>query len=155
MPYIVIQRPFRKGFIPKAKVLRDIAARVLAIYQPDVEVTIRIVSLNEMQALNRQYRQKDKPTNVLSFTMEIPDGMVLFPKPLGDIVICADVVNEEAALDNIPPLSHWAHMVIHGTLHLLGYDHETNQEADVMQAIEANFMQQLGFNNPYSSEVND
>jgi len=151
MPYIVIQRPFRKGFIPKAEVLRDIASRVLAIYQPDVEVTIRIVSLNEMQALNRQYRHKDKPTNVLSFKMDVPHGMVLSPKPLGDIVICADVVNEEAALDNIPPLSHWVHMVIHGTLHLLGYDHETNQEADVMQAIEANFMQQLGFNNPYSS----
>lgn len=155
MPYIVIQRPYQKGFIPKANTLREYASRVLSVYKPDAEVTIRIVSSSEMHALNLKYRHKDKPTNVLSFTMEMPDGIELFPIPLGDIVICADVVNQEAKLDHISPKAHWAHMVVHGTLHLLGYDHETDQEADAMQAIEVTFMQQLGFTNPYLPGVND
>jgi probable rRNA maturation factor len=155
MPYIVIQRPYQKGFVPKATALRDFASRVLDVYKPNAEVTIRIVSTSEMQALNRQYRHQDKPTNVRSFIMDVPDGMDLSPMPLGDIVICADVVNQEAAAENIPPLSHWAHIVIHGTLHLLGYDHQTDQEADMMQAIESTFMQQFGFTNPYLPGVND
>jgi probable rRNA maturation factor len=152
MPTIVIQRPYRKGFLPASKELRQFATNVLATYQPDTEVTIRIVSSEEITELNSVYRHKDKSTNVLSFKIDIPDGMHLSPLPLGDIVICADVVNEEAAAQNKAPIAHWAHMVVHGALHLLGYDHETDSDNKKMQAIEIDMMQALGFPNPYKIE---
>lgn len=152
MPNIVIQRPSRKGFSPTSAELRQVGMHVLNAYKPDAEVTIRIVSTDEMRSLNHTYRHKDKSTNVLSFRMDVPDGFQLFPMPLGDIVICSDVVNEEAAIQKKSPLSHWTHMVIHGTLHLLGYDHETNAETELMQSIEIALMKQLGFNNPYQTE---
>lgn len=149
MPNIVIQRPFRKGFIPSARQLRAFGMRVLTLYAPHAEVTIRIVSSDEMRELNRVYRHKDKPTNVLSFKMDIPEGVVLDPLPLGDVVICADVVNHEATTANQPALAHWAHMVIHGILHLLGHDHESDDETTIMQSVEITLMQECGFNNPY------
>ena len=152
MPTIVIQRPSRKGFSPTARELRRFGEHVLGVYKPEAEVTIRIVSRDEITALNRDYRHKDKPTNVLSFRMEIPEGLVLSPIPIGDIVICAEIVNEEAAAQHKLPMSHWAHMVVHGVLHLLGFDHETDDEAFIMQSIEADLMQQMGFNNPYDTE---
>lgn len=149
MSKIVIQRPCRQGFSPTAAQLRQYAEKVLSLYQPDAEVTIRIVSKDEMWQLNHHYRHKDKPTNVLSFRMEIPGDVILSPVPIGDIVICAEVVNEEAAMQEKAPASHWAHMVVHGVLHLLGHDHETDDETEIMQSIEIDMMQQLGFGNPY------
>lgn len=113
------------------------------------EVTLRIVDEAESRALNLQFRHKDKPTNVLSFPFEAPAGITV---PLaGDIVICAPVVAHEAAEQGKAPAAHWAHMVIHGMLHLQGYDHINDQDADEMEALEVRLLATLGFGNPYET----
>jgi len=116
-------------------------------FQAEAEVTIRIVERSESQQLNNQYRGKDKATNVLSFPFQCPPGIEL--PLLGDLVICAEVVADEAAEQTKPLAAHWAHMVIHGSLHLLGFDHINDDEADEMEAEEIMILQQLGFANPY------
>ncbi|WP_392342408.1 rRNA maturation RNase YbeY [uncultured Shewanella sp.] len=114
---------------------------------PVVELTIRIVDIAESQQLNSTYRGKDKPTNVLSFPFEAPPEVEL--PLLGDLVICAPVVEQEAIEQNKPLIAHWAHMVIHGSLHLLGYDHIIDEEADEMESLETQLVEGLGFDNPY------
>ena len=119
------------------------------------EVTIRIVDIEESQALNRDYRNMDKPTNVLSFEFEQPPGLVDLGEALpylGDLVICADVVEQEAKEQGKSMVEHWAHMIVHGTLHLQGYDHIDDDEAEEMEALEVEILQGLGFADPYSSE---
>lgn len=114
------------------------------------EVTIRIVGNEESQDLNHQYRGKDKPTNVLSFPFEAPPGITV---PLaGDLVICAPVVEKEAQEQHKEPVAHWAHMVVHGMLHLQGCDHIEDNEAEAMEALEVRLLAQLGFANPYEAE---
>jgi probable rRNA maturation factor len=113
----------------------------------EVDLTIRIVEVGESQQLNLTYRGKDKPTNVLSFPFEAPPEIEL--PLLGDLVICAQVVEQEAIEQNKPLNAHWAHMVIHGCLHLLGYDHIIDQEADEMESLETQLVEGLGFTNPY------
>lgn len=114
------------------------------------ELTIRIVDNNESQTLNREYRGKNKPTNVLTFPFEMPPGIEL--PLLGDLVICAPVVENEADDQHKPLQAHWAHMVIHGCLHLLGYDHIDDTEAEEMESLEIQLIQQLGFDNPYKEQ---
>lgn len=119
-----------------------------------VEMTVRIVDLEESQQLNRDYRQKDKPTNVLSFEFEQPPGLVGLGEELpylGDLVICAEVVALEALEQHKTLESHWAHMIVHGTLHLQGYDHIEDNEAELMEGLEIQIMQGLGFTNPYET----
>jgi probable rRNA maturation factor len=111
------------------------------------ELTIRLVDVPESQTLNLTYRSKDKPTNVLSFPFEAPPGMDL--PLLGDLVICVGVVEQEATEQNKPLQAHWAHMVIHGCLHLLGYDHIIDEEAEEMESLETQLIEGLGFSNPY------
>ncbi|WGO99257.1 rRNA maturation RNase YbeY [Saccharophagus degradans] len=113
----------------------------------EAELSVRIVDEDESQALNLQYRGKDKPTNVLSFPCELPDGVEL--PLLGDLVICAQVVAKEALEQGKLLHAHWAHMVVHGTLHLLGYDHIEDGEAEEMEAIEIQVLLELGYPNPY------
>lgn len=114
------------------------------------EVTIRIVDEPESQALNLEYRGKDKPTNVLSFPFEAPPGITI---PLaGDLIICAPVVEKEAKEQHKEVMAHWAHMVVHGMLHLQGYDHVEDDDAEVMEALEIQLLSQLGFGNPYEAE---
>src|SRR5690554_305581 len=114
------------------------------------EVTIRIVGNAESQDLNHQYRGKDKPTNVLSFPFEAPAGITM---PLaGDLVICAPVVALEAQQQRKQPVAHWAHMVVHGMLHLQGYDHIEDDDAEAMEALEVRLLSELGFANPYQAE---
>ena len=120
---------------------------VLPQFQEESEVTIRIVDEAESQALNLTYRGKDKSTNVLSFPFEAPPGMEL--PLLGDLVICRQVVEKEALEQNKALNAHWAHMVVHGSLHLLGYDHIVDEEAEEMEAIEIEIMQSLGHPDPY------
>ena len=115
-----------------------------------LELSIRIVDQEESQALNRDYRQKDKPTNVLSFPTDLPE--YVDTQLLGDLVICAPVVNQEANEQSKNPQDHWAHMVIHGTLHLLGYDHIDEEEAQIMEALEIQLLQQLGCSSPYADD---
>lgn len=119
----------------------------------DAEACIRIVDSAEIQSLNKTYRQKDKATNVLSFPAEFPEEMAI--PHIGDIVICADVVAQEAQLQNKPLTLHWAHMVVHGTLHLLGYDHIEDDQAQEMEAKETAIMAQLGFACPYTTQFNN
>ena len=116
-------------------------------FQAEAEVTVRIVDSQESQQLNSQYRAKDKPTNVLSFPFQCPPGIEL--PLLGDLVICAAVVAEEASEQGKALEAHWAHMVIHGCLHLLGFDHINDDDAAEMEAEEIQILQQLGITNPY------
>lgn len=115
------------------------------------ELTIRIVDEAESAELNAQYRHKAGPTNVLSFPYEPQPGVL--ERLLGDIVICAPVVEEEARLQNKTLLAHWAHMVIHGTLHLLGFNHEFDEEAAEMEGLETELMVRLGFPPPYGETI--
>ena len=117
---------------------------------PETEMTIRIVDEEESQTLNREYRGKDYPTNVLSFPFEVPEGIEL--PLLGDLVICRQVMEREAKEQQISLSSHWAHLAVHGTLHLLGYDHIEEAEAEEMEGLETQIMQKLGFEDPYLSE---
>lgn len=117
-----------------------------------VELTIRVVEAEESQDLNYTYRQKDKPTNVLSFPFESPEGIPI--QLLGDLVICAPIVRQEANEQQKTLLSHWAHMVVHGSLHLLGFDHIEDDEAEAMEALETRIMDSLGFADPYAVTIN-
>jgi probable rRNA maturation factor len=115
------------------------------------ELTVRIVSEHESAELNARYRGKAGPTNVLSFRAEAPPvkaGDELLP--YGDVVICAEVVAREAREQGKPPGAHWAHMVVHGALHLQGYDHENRRDAGIMEARERALLNELGFPDPYS-----
>ena len=118
------------------------------LVEQEFELTIRLVNTAESQQLNKQYRQKDKPTNVLSFPFEVPEGVEL--NLLGDLVICAQVVEHEAKAQNKKLFDHWAHMVIHGCLHLLGYDHINDTDANEMEALEVKFLAKLAIANPYN-----
>ena len=119
-------------------------------FQADAEVTIRLVDEKESHSLNLEYRGKDRSTNVLSFPFEAPPGVEL--ELLGDLIICRQVVEKEALEQNKPLKAHWAHMVVHGSLHLLGYDHIEDEEAEEMENLETEIMQNMGFVDPYISE---
>ena len=116
----------------------------------EVEMTVRIVDEAESHELNLTYRGKDRPTNVLSFPFECPDEVEL--PLLGDLVICRQVVEREAAEQEKPLMAHWAQMVVHGGLHLLGYAHIEDDEAEEMESLETQIMQGLGFDDPYLAE---
>ncbi|TAL91865.1 MAG: rRNA maturation RNase YbeY [Rhodanobacter sp.] len=112
------------------------------------ELSIRIVGADEGRALNRNYRSKDYATNVLSFSVELPPGMTL--PLLGDLAICAPVVQREAVEQGKASRDHWAHLTIHGVLHLLGYDHVDDGDAMVMEALETRVLAGLGIADPYA-----
>ena len=121
--------------------------------QSDCEMGIACVDNTESHKLNLEYRQKDKPTNVLSFPSDLPDEMaqILETFPIGDLVICIPVVLQEAIEQQKPPIEHFTHLLVHGTLHLMGYDHETSEEdAEEMEALEIEILKKLGFENPYT-----
>jgi probable rRNA maturation factor len=130
----------------EAQVQQWLEAAILP-FQAEAEVTVRIVDHAESQQLNFDYRSKDKPTNVLSFPFQCPPGIEL--PLLGDLVICAPVVAAEAAEQHKSLQAHWAHMVVHGSLHLLGFDHINDDDAEQMEAEEITILQQLGITNPY------
>ncbi|MCV2402439.1 rRNA maturation RNase YbeY [Marinomonas sp. C2222] len=119
----------------------------LANSNDDFEVTIRLVDEEESHSLNHQYRGKDKSTNVLSFPFESPEGIEL--PLLGDLVVCVQVVTREAHEQNKPLMHHWAHMIIHGVLHLCGYDHIKDDEAEEMEALETQLLASLSIPDPY------
>lgn len=141
----------KSAFVPKRSILRKWTQCALQKKIQSAEITIRVVDVTEMIELNETYRQKKGPTNVLSFPFTIPADVELDIPILGDIVICAEVVNLEAAEQKKLPESHWAHMIVHGVFHLLGYDHELEREAIIMESLETEIMQRLGYGNPYEA----
>lgn len=150
MHLITIQRAVPKNEMPTTTQLKKWAKEVLKRKTPDIEMTIRVVDTQEMTELNTHYRHKTGPTNVLSFPYDMSTDLIEDEFPLlGDIVICAAVVRQEAQDQKKSITAHWAHMVIHGTLHLLGYDHEIPADADKMESLEITILKELGFPNPY------
>lgn len=128
-----------------------IEAILAAEQKNDTELTVRIVDENESAALNEEYRNKTGSTNVLSFPFECPDEVEL--NLLGDLVICAPVVEREAKQQGKQSQAHWAHILVHGVLHLLGYNHIEEQDAEKMESREIHIMATLGFDNPYEENV--
>ncbi len=113
----------------------------------EVELTVRIVEPEESAHLNQTYRHKTGPTNVLSFPFENPPGVTL--PLLGDLVICASVVEQQAVQQHKAVTAHWAHMIVHGVLHLLGYDHIEPQQRQEMEMLEISILAGLGYKDPY------
>ena len=136
--------------LPTAEQIEQWATAAVQPQSDEVEMTVRIVDEAESHELNLNYRGKDRPTNVLSFPFECPDEVEL--PLLGDLVICRQVVEREAQEQDKPLMAHWAHMVVHGSLHLLGYDHIEDDEAEEMESLETQIMTELGFADPYLSE---
>ena len=136
--------------LPSEQQLHDWASAALTNRRDQAELTIRLVDEQESQALNRDYRGKDAPTNVLSFPADLPPELEL--PLLGDLVICRQVVEREAYEQGKAASDHWAHMVIHGTLHLLGFDHIDDDEAEEMESLETALLKQLNINNPYEAQ---
>jgi probable rRNA maturation factor len=137
--------------VPSAASFRKWVAAALADRGAPAEVAIRIVGSDEGRELNHQYRGRDYATNVLSFPAERPEGLpaeVELPD-LGDLVICADVVAREAAVQSKRPVDHYAHLTVHGVLHLLGWDHLDDAEAEAMEAREREILARLGIADPY------
>jgi probable rRNA maturation factor len=139
--------------LPNEQQLQGWVEAVLNTRKPGAELTIRIVDESESQQLNNDYRGKNSPTNVLSFPFEAPPGVEL--NLIGDLIICANVVESEAKSQEKALISHWAHMVTHGCLHLLGYDHISNQDAQEMESIEIETLNQQGFDNPYAADEHE
>jgi probable rRNA maturation factor len=146
---ILVQRVAAEKSLPRTNQFKRWVTAALTNKLPTAELTIRIVDKDEMTELNSQYRHKNKPTNVLSFPFDMPEELNDEIPLLGDLVICASVIKEEAASQNKTEEAHWAHMVVHGTLHLLGYDHEKEEDATRMENEEIIILESLGFNNPY------
>jgi probable rRNA maturation factor len=148
---ILVQRATRKTPAPTATLLRRYAKQALQDRVAAAEMTIRIVDEAEMTSLNGRYRGKEYPTNVLSFPFDMPEDVEEELPILGDLVICASIVAKEAIEQRKTVAAHWAHMVVHGTLHLLGYDHVKDDEAERMEAEEIIILKRLGFTDPYKT----
>ena len=145
---VEVQRTVRK-WAPARSDIATWAGTALGRKAAGRELGVRVVGPAESRRLNARYRGKDKPTNVLSFpAVELPAGP---ERPLGDLVICPDVLRVEAREQRKSLRAHWAHLVVHGTLHLVGYDHEDSADADRMERREIAVLRRLGFPNPYRS----
>ena len=147
MNSVEIQRVFEISGVPASTRMSEWALAVMADRVEDSELVIRVVGIEESSALNQQYRKKKGPTNVLSFSYEKSDTVPL--ETFGDLVICASVVEKEAAEQKKSLDAHWAHMIVHGVLHLLGYDHIEEADALEMEALEQAILGGMGFPNPY------
>lgn len=139
------------GKVPGDVELRTWLGAALQDESENLELSLRIVGEAEGRELNRQYRERDYATNVLSFRAEsLPE---VRPQPLGDLVICAPVVAREATEQGKAVTAHWAHLCVHGTLHLLGYDHEVDADAREMEKREVEILARLGYQDPYRAGV--
>jgi probable rRNA maturation factor len=148
MPALIhVDRQSLASGVPSARSIRGWVRAALASRPGPAEVCVRIVDEAEMKQLNARYRHKDYATNVLSFPAELPRGVA--HALLGDIVVCAPVVHREAAEQHKKPRAHWAHLLVHGTLHLLGHDHLHARQAARMEALETAILAGLGIPDPY------
>jgi probable rRNA maturation factor len=150
MNYLDIQLATSYADYPTEQQFQLWVDAVLQEDDQDSEIVIRLVDDQESSELNQQYRHKSGPTNILSFPFEAPDGFD--SDLLGDLVICAPLIALEAQQQNKSLFDHWAHITIHGVLHLLGYDHIDDAEAEEMEALEIKILSRLNINNPYLEE---
>jgi probable rRNA maturation factor len=149
---IEIQAVFESPGQPDPQQIQLWVDTALAGYDQDTEIVVRIVGEQESAELNEQYRHKSGATNILSFPVDLPEGIEL--DLLGDLVICAPVVEKEALEQGKTLTHHWAHIIVHGVLHLLGYDHIEDDEAELMENKEIAILNKLLIDNPYT-EVKD
>ncbi|NBV75216.1 MAG: rRNA maturation RNase YbeY [Methylococcaceae bacterium] len=147
MNYLDIQLATEFAEIPTAAMMQLWVDAVLKDSEQDSEIVVRLVDESESAELNLQYRHKSGPTNVLSFPFEAPEGFEM--DLLGDLVICAPLIAQEAQQQNKALFDHWAHILIHGVLHLIGYDHLQDNEAEEMEALEIKILSALNIDNPY------
>jgi probable rRNA maturation factor len=133
--------------VPAARTLAAWAGAALGRRAAGKEIAVQVVTAGRSRKLNNQYRGKDKPTNVLSFPTTAQPG--ISPQPLGDLVICPAVLAREAREQGKSQRAHWAHLVVHGTLHLVGYDHDDDRDARRMERREVAVLRKLGYANPY------
>ena len=141
-----------EGDIPESSAITAWAARAMAAAGrgSDFRMSVRVVAAAEIQRLNRVFRDIDKPTNVLSFPAGKIEGLpAAAGLPLGDVVVCASVISDESLAQGKAVGDHWAHMIVHGTLHLLGFDHETDDEAVAMETLEIQILTAHGIADPY------
>lgn len=143
-----VQRPSRCTGLPDDKQITAWTRAAISGVRECAELNVRIVDEEESRELNCRYRGKDKPTNVLSFPADLPEELDL--PLLGDLVICAPIVAREADQQRKALRAHWAHMVVHGTLHLLGYDHIEDADAEIMEGLETRLLAGLGYPDPYA-----
>lgn len=136
-----------QGYLPDDALIYDWISTALNDKYKHPALALVLIDATAMAEYNASYRKQSKPTNVLSFPADMPSDMN--PMLLGDILVCPEIINQEAATQNIDATAHWAHIIVHGTLHLLGYDHIVDHDARQMEAEEIRILQQLGVNNPY------
>lgn len=151
MPYISVdlQIASESKQLPSLSDIQKWVSAALINHRSESEISIRIVDVTEGAKLNEQWRNKSGPTNVLSFPADLPAEVGL--PLLGDLVICAPTVEKESKQQGKPLKVHWAHIVIHGTLHLLGYDHINDDQAEFMESLETKIMMMLGYPDPYQN----
>jgi probable rRNA maturation factor len=149
MNYIDVQIVTQSDY-PAPEMFQEWVDAALTARTQDSEIVLRLVDETESAELNLQYRHKKAPTNILSFPFEAPPGIEL--DLLGDLVICAPLIAQEAKQQHKLPAHHWAHITIHGVLHLLGYDHIEEQDAEQMEALEIEILHKLNIANPYLEE---
>ncbi len=135
--------------LPAEAMIAHWAQAALEGHERYVEVGVRIVDESEIIELNQRFRKRAEPTNVLSFPFEDPPGTQT--DVLGDVVVCAPIVSSQAQTEGKPLSAHWAHMIVHGIMHLRGYDHESPEEANAMEHMETRILEGLGFPDPYAS----
>jgi probable rRNA maturation factor len=151
---VAVSYALPRAGLPSAVSFRKWVAAALKGRIREADLAVRIVDEKEGCSLNHHYRDKDYATNVLSFPAELPEGLpkgIKMPL-LGDLVICAPVVAREAAEQGKSLAAHYAHLTVHGTLHLLGWDHEDDKEADAMEQLEREILADLGIDDPYAGE---
>jgi probable rRNA maturation factor len=139
-----------QGWTPSAAAIRDWTGAALGRRAAGREISVQVVGPRESRKLNARYRHRDRATNVLSFPAAAMPAVS--PQPLGDLVICSQVLRGEARERGLSLRAHWAHLVVHGTLHLIGYDHEGTADTRRMERREIAVLRRLGFSNPYRVE---
>jgi len=147
MNQIEIQTIFKSNGQPDQEQIQRWVDAALEGFNQGTEIVVRIVDEQESAELNEQYRHKKGPTNILSFPVEVPEGIEL--NLLGDLVICAPILEKEALEQHKALTDHWAHIIVHGVLHLLGYDHIDDDEAELMESKEITILNKLNIKNPY------
>ncbi len=152
MNTVEIQLASKSKFIPDQQQFQNWVDAVLTDESQHSEIVIRVIDEDEMIEYNEQYRHKSGPTNILSFPFEAPDSVE--SDLLGDLLVCAPVIETESKQQKKTLENHWAHIIVHGVLHLIGYDHINDMDAEEMEALEVMILKTITINNPYEETIN-